>query len=232
MAADPPPVLLWDELKAHIHPAEVDNYARTIGLARISRNEDTFNELSILLRMRDSLSETLSSEIQKKNPSFLASAQRTTVINRAVRFLDSLRDQGHFVDPTNPDDSQILKYLKYTRSPRPGSTSGSPSARRRTPSSTRSVGDIGQSISDIQVLLDEEYTRLQTDISELRCALFSTAEEVDDVKSLEPPTTSSIEAFSKRLQTQELVAKSMARSRGSSAVAKMRDSVRMNRLWE
>jgi hypothetical protein len=182
--------------------------------------------------MQDSLNETLSSEIQKKNPSFLASIQRTTVINRAVKFLDSLRDQGQFVDPTNPDDSQILRYLKYTRSPRPGSSSGSSSPRCRTPSSTRSVGDISQSISDIQSLLDEEYTKLQTDISDLRCAVFSTAEELDEVKSLQPPTTASIEAFSKRLQTQELVAKNMARSRGMSAVAKLRDSVRMIRIWE
>jgi hypothetical protein len=232
MTADGPPVLLWEELKAHIHPAEVDNYARTIGLARISRNEDTFNELSILLRMQDSLNETLSSEIQKKNPPFLASAQRTTVINRAVKFLDSLRDQGHFIDPTDPNDSQILKYLKYTRSSRPSSSSGSASPRRRPPSSTRSVSDISESISDIQGLLDEEYARLQTDIGGLRCALFSTAEELDDVKSIEPPTTPSIEAFSKRLQTQEMVAKNMARTRGSSAVGMLRDSVRKNRLWE
>jgi hypothetical protein len=84
----------WDELKGHIDPAAMDSHARSIGLFRITRNEDAFMELTGLRRMQGALNATLSAEIEKKNPSFLASPQRTAAINRAVKFLDSLRAQG------------------------------------------------------------------------------------------------------------------------------------------
>ena len=38
--------LIWDDLKKHISPPEVPIYARKVGIARISRNEEVMNELS------------------------------------------------------------------------------------------------------------------------------------------------------------------------------------------
>jgi hypothetical protein len=180
--------------------------------------------------MRASLDGALSSEIEKKNPLVLASPQRAAAMSRACSFLDALRDQRHCIDPANPADSQVLTCLSVTRGARPGSAV--PMQRRGSPAlSARSAGDVERSTRDIRALLDDESARLQTESAELRCALFATAEEIGDVGALEPPTTTAIEAFHKRLQARELVARNMAKAGGSSPVSKLRDSVRLNRLW-
>jgi hypothetical protein len=224
-------MLLWDELKGHIHPSEVDNYARRIGLARISRNEEVYSELTLLRQMEATIQQNLTNEIEKKNPIVLDSVQRSSAINRAVKFLDSLRDQGHFVDPTNPNDSQVLKYLKFTRSPRP-TTSQRPFTVNevRHTRSARPVDDVAQSIEEIQTLIDEEYKVLVTETQELRSAMFASCEELREVKEIEPPTTSTIETFNKRLQTQDFVYRNMANTRGS-GTSRLKDSVRLSRLW-
>jgi hypothetical protein len=225
-------VLVWEELKSHVPPAEVDLYARQIGLARISRNEEARDELLLLQRMQTTLTDDIDAEISRKNPLILASPQRNTAIARACAFLDSLKSGGHVVEPTTPNDAQVLKYLKLTRLSRP--SSGDQVSPRRdisSPKSARSIGDVNDNISDIQQLLDDEYTRLQTYVQDIRCQMFSQSEELGEVKALVPPTTDSIEGFSKRLHTQELVARSIAKTQGSSGVARLRDSVRLNRLW-
>jgi hypothetical protein len=182
--------------------------------------------------MQSTIQDDLDAEIMRKNPLILSSPQRNAAIARACKFLDSLKADGHVVEPTNPNDSQVLKYLKLTRLSRPNS-GDLPSPRRElsTPKSSRSIDDVGENITEIQNIIDEEYTKIQTMVQELRVSLFSQAEELDDVKALQPPTTDSIESFSKRLHTQEVVARSMAKVQGSTSVARLRDSVRLNRLW-
>jgi hypothetical protein len=225
-------MLLWDELKRHLPPSEVENYARRIGLARISRNEEVLSELNVLRQMDATIQTNLTNEIEKKNPPILASATRTAAIRRAVNFLDSLREQGHFVDPTNQDDSKVLKYLKFTKMTRPG-TAQRPAALHGVSRShsARTVRDIAESIEEIQALIDEEFRRLQGEVQELRTGLFSTCERLEEVKAIEPPTTATIERFNKRLQTQDFVCKSIAKVQGP-ASSRLRDSVRMSRLWE
>jgi hypothetical protein len=225
-------MLVWDELKAHIHPSEVDNYARRIGLARISRNEEVYSELTLLRQMESTIQANLTNEIEKKNPIVLASAQRSAAINRAITFLDSLRDQGHFVDPTNPNDSQVLKYLKFTRTARPATAQRPFTVNevRRT-RSARSVDDVAESIEGIQSLIDEEYSALTAEIHELRSAMFANCEELQEVKAIEPPTTAAIETFNKRLKTKDFVCRSIANTRGSGP-SRLRDSVRLSRLWD
>jgi hypothetical protein len=224
--------LLWDEIKAHISPSEVDNYARQIGLARISRNEEVQTEFKMLLMMHNTIQTSLTDEISKKNPLILESPQRSSAIARAIHFLVSLRERGDFIDPSDACDSQIIKYLKFSRLSRPGSAEQPPKARElATGRATRSVGDVAQSIADIQSLLDDEYAELQTKTQELRCSLFSTCDDLAEVKSIEPPPTSSIESFNKRVETKDFVAKSMAKVSGSS-VSRLRASVALNRMWE
>jgi CHAD domain-containing protein len=229
--------MLWDELKPHINPAEVDKYAREIGVARIARNQGTFRELSMLQQMQNTIQDDLTNEFQKKNLSILACPQRTKAISRATRFLDSLRAQGHFVDPQDPADSQVLKYLKIARVARPSTTPNPPMSRWLPLSarSTRSVHDtresIGESVTEIQGLIDEEFSVLQTEIAELRCSLFASCEELNQVKSIDPPSTAAIEAFGKRLQTQEVAVKGIGKAKGSAA-SRLRDSIRLSRLWE
>jgi hypothetical protein len=92
--------------------------------------------------------------------------------------------------------------------------------------------DVMENFEAIQKLLDVEYGAIQNEIQGLRCQLFSTADEIEDVRRLEPPPTAAIETFTKRLQTREFVLKSMAQSTKTSPVAKLSDSVRLNRLWE
>jgi hypothetical protein len=229
-------MLLWDELKLHINPAEVDSYARQIGISRITRNEEAFNELATLRQMQNTLQDSINDEIEKKNPLLLACPQRTRAVASAIKALDSLRDHGRVVDPEDPADSQVLKYLKFTRAGRPSTDGGAPVVSRGESSvrSARSVGcsDNGAaSTAEMQSLMDDEYSRLQTEIADIRCALFSSCDELHEVKALEPPPTASIEQFNKRLQTQELVVTQIARSRGS-AVTRLRDSVRLSRLWD
>jgi hypothetical protein len=118
--------LLWEELKQHIEPAAVDRYARSIGIARITRNEDVFAELNTLRQMQLTLDDTLTAEIEKKNPRVLASTQRTSAIHRAIAYPDSIREQGHVLSPTCRDDAQVMKYLKLTKTPR--------ARQRRSPS--------------------------------------------------------------------------------------------------
>jgi hypothetical protein len=55
-------MLFWDELKAHIHPSEVDNYARHVGLARISRNQEVYSELILLRQMESTIQANLTNE--------------------------------------------------------------------------------------------------------------------------------------------------------------------------
>jgi hypothetical protein len=225
-------LLVWDELKSHVPPAEIDSYSRQIGLARISRNEEVRDELLLLERMQSQLQDDLDAEISRKNPLILASPQRNAAIARACAFLDSLKSQGHVVEPSIPADSQVLKYLKLTRQTRPAS-GDQPSPRRELSASksARSIGEMNDSITDIQQLLDDEYTNLQTMVQDIRCSMFSQSEELGEVKAIVPPTTDSIEGFSKRLHTQDMVTRSLAKTQGSSSVARLRDSVRLNRMW-
>lgn len=226
--------LLWDQLKAHIQPAEIDSYARRIGLARISRNEDAFNERQTLLKMQNAIHSDIADEIEKKNPPFLNSYQRQRAINRAVKFLDNLRQLGHFVDPDNATDSQMLKYLKYTKTPRPNSQLQSSKQKSgKAPLSARKQLDPNESIVEVQELLDDEYNRIQNDISTIRISLFTSCDELDDVKELVPPSTDSIEAFNKKLQTKEVVVRQMnSTAKTSSSINRLRDSIHANRLWE
>jgi hypothetical protein len=225
-------MLVWDELKTHIHPSEIDNYSRRIGLARISRNEEIYSELSLLRQLHSNIEDNLTNEIQKKNPGILSSAQRSAAISRAVQFLDSLRSQGHFVDPTDQDDSNVLKYLKFTRMQRPA-TGERPSTVRelRQSKSARSIENIEESISEVQEIIDDEYAALQIEAQELRAAMFASCETLQEVKEIRPPSTQTIEGFNKRLQTQEVVLRNIAKAQGS-ATTRLRDSVRLNRLWD
>ena len=232
-------VLLWDELKLHIAPAEVDSYARKIGIALISRNEDSFQELNSLQAIHNNVQFEISEEIQKKNPSFLDNTRRTMAIEKACKFLDNLRAQGHFVDSTdNRDDSEIIKYLKYSRSVRPNSTTNInqtdlPKRAIQSPRSARRVTNIDESISDVRELLEEEYQEIQVEIANLRCALFAGAEQLEEVKAIKPPPTDSIEAFNKRLQQKDFVIKSINKAKvGSSSVSRLRNSITLNRMWE
>jgi hypothetical protein len=59
-------MLLWDELKLHINPAEVDSYARQVGISRITRNEEAFSELATLRQMQNTLQDSINDEIEKK----------------------------------------------------------------------------------------------------------------------------------------------------------------------
>jgi hypothetical protein len=223
---------LWEALRQHIHPAEVDRYARSVGLSRISRNEDAFSELSMLRNLQYSLRDALTAEVEKKNPPILISPQRSAAIKRAIAFLDSLREKGHIPDPTCPDDTQIMKYLRLSKaSARPNSADRTSSRLQAGNRAARSVCDATESFEDIQKLLDEEYVHIQNEIQALRCELFTTADEIEEVRGLEPPPTAAIETFTKRLQTKDFVLKSMTQAK-SSPVAKLRDSVRLNRLWE
>lgn len=225
--------LLWDQLKAHIQPAEVDSYARKIGLARISRNEDAFNERATLLQMQNSIHSDIAEEIEKKNPPLLNSYQRQRAINRAVSFLDSLRQMGHFVDPDNATDSQMLKYLKYTKTSRPNSQQSSKQKSCPEPLSARKQLDPNESIAEVQSLIDDEYNRIQNDINAIRISLFSSCDELEDVKELVPPSTDSIEQFNKKLQTKEVVVRQMNNTaRTSSSINRLRDSIHANRLWD
>ncbi|KAK8881706.1 hypothetical protein M9Y10_004466 [Tritrichomonas musculus] len=225
--------LLWDQLKAHIQPAEVDSYARKIGLARISRNEDAFNERATLLQMQNSIHSDIAEEIEKKNPPLLNSYQRQRAINRAVSFLDSLRQMGHFVDPDNATDSQMLKYLKYTKTSRPNSQQSSKQKSCPEPLSARKQLDPNESITEVQSLIDDEYNRIQNDINAIRISLFSSCDELEDVKELVPPSTDSIEQFNKKLQTKEVVVRQMNNTaRTSSSINRLRDSIHANRLWD
>ncbi|OHS99108.1 hypothetical protein TRFO_34558 [Tritrichomonas foetus] len=225
--------LLWDQLKQHIQPAEVDMYARRIGLARITRNEEANSEKETLLQMQNAIQSDINEEIDRKNPSLLNTYQRQSAIERAIKFLDSLRQQGHFVDPDNPNDSQMIKYLKYAKTKRPNSYQISQQKRPLTPLSLKKEMDLNESIAEVQTLMDEEFSQLTKEINEIRVKLFSSCDELQEVKNLELPSTDSIEAFNKKLQTQEVVVKQMRNSaRKSSSVARLRDAVHMNRAWE
>jgi hypothetical protein len=204
---------LWDELKVRIPPSESDDYARRIGLARISRNEAVYAELQLLRQMDAAVQANLTNEIEKKSPPVLASAQRSAAINRAVKFLDSLRDQGHFVDPTNPDDCQVLAYLRFARTPRPATGQRPPAARElRGSRSARSARDIAQSVGEIQSFIDDEYAALLA--QELRSAIFASCERLQEVRAIEPLTTSTIETFNKRLKTKDFICRNIAQTRG------------------
>lgn len=223
--------LLWNQLKSHISPQEVDYYAKKIGIARINRNEETFMELSLLRKMHYSVEMNLNDEIQRKVPVVLMSHQRNTAIERCVKFLDELRNQGHFLEPSNPSDKQIMKYLKLTRQNRPNSTSPVSPTRIATPLSGRPINNLDESINDVRNSLDEEYEKLQLEIQELRCDIFSSCDQLTEAKALLPPTTDSIEAFNKRLQQKEFTLKSMSKQK-TSGISRLRDSVQLNRIWD
>lgn len=224
--------MLWRELRSRIHPSEVDGFARRIGVARIARNEGAFDEMEMLVKMMDSVGADIDHEIEKKTPVILATPQRMAAISKAVEFLDCLRDHGHYVEPSSPDDAQILKYLKLTRSSRPNSCDPVYAEKQISRPKSGTTSDLDANVTDLQVLIDEEYLRLQREIQKLRCALFSSCELLDEVRSVEPPTTSSIESFNKRLQTKEFVLSQINKARGASGVKRLPDCVRLNRIWE
>lgn len=225
--------LVWDTIKGHINAAEIDNYARRVGIARITRNEEAFSEYQMLKQMQNTIEANITDEIDKKNPTFLITPQRTKTINQSIQFLDNLKNQGHYVDPSNENDSAIIKYLKYTRATRPN-TSDPPQSPQRTPTplSGRRITNIEESIESVQKLIEEEYTQIQQEIANLRSCLFSSCEQLDEVKQIEPPTTESIEAFNKRLHTQEITLKNMSKLQTASSVNRLRESIRLNRVWE
>lgn len=224
--------LIWDDLKQHISPPEIDMYAKRIGIARINRNEEIYNELSTLRKLYNTMQNKLTEEIAKKTPSILVSAQRTTAIQKCIHFLDSLKEAGHFIETDNPVDKEIVKYLKVTRSDRPNSCSpistSRPTSSLRT---SRSVTDVSNSIDDVRALLDEEFDEMQTQVQEIRCSMFNVCDEYNEAKEVEPPTTESIEKFNKRLQQQDFTVRSMTKQK-SAGVNRLRDSIQMNRLWE
>lgn len=234
--------LLWDELKAHIEPSEVDHYARSIGLARISRNEDAYNELQILKTMQNSIQADLNEEIEKKNPMILSTPQRNKAINTAIHFLDTLREKGHLVEPSDDSDSQVIKYLKFAKLNRPKSSNhASPQTSKnmklketRMSKSARSLNqNITESIEEIRSLLDEEYQKIQTDTTDIRLQLFSSCEQLDEVKSIDPPSTDSIQSFAKRLKTKEVTLNNIAnQAKSSCSMSRLRESIRLNRIWE
>ncbi|OHT05912.1 hypothetical protein TRFO_26190 [Tritrichomonas foetus] len=232
--------LLWDELKTHIEPSEVDHYARAIGIAKITRNEDAFQELKVLKTMQSAIQMDLNDEIERKNPIFLSTPQRNTAIERAIHFLDSLREKGHLVEPSNDTDNQIMVYLKFAKLNRPNSSrSDSNNSRLSTRGvhqchSARSMNvNMTESIDEIKSLLDEEYQRIQVETSEIRCQLFSSCDQLNEVKSIDPPSTDSIQSFAKRLKAKDVTLKNIAKTaRCSSSISRLRESVRMNRIWE
>ena len=166
--------LIWENLKVHISPPEVDMYAKQIGIARITRNEEIFSELSTLTKLYDSMQNKLTEEIARKTPSILVSAQRTSAIQKCINFLDSLKASGHFIETDNPVDKEIVKYLKVTRADRP-KTGNSLSSTRSSSAlkSSKSVTNISNSIEDIRTLLDEEFDLMQTQVQEIRCSMFN-----------------------------------------------------------
>ena len=234
--------LLWDELKSHIAPSEVEYYARCIGHAKISRNEDAYNELQILKRMQNTVQADLNDEIEKKNPMILTTPQRTKAINTAIHFLDTLREKGHLVEPSDDSDSQVIKYLKFTKLNRPNSSNiASPKKSKnmnlresRMSKSARSLNQNNtESIEEIQALLDEEYQQIQTDTTNIRLQLFSSCEQLDEVKSIQPPSTDSIQSFAKRLKAKDVTLNNIAhQTKSSCAMSRLRESIRLNRIWE
>ena len=125
---------------------------------------------------------------------------------------------------------QIVKYLKVTKRERPSSTS-TPNSSRPTSQlrSSRSSPGFENSIEEVQALLDDEFEEIQTQIQVLRCEMFNDCDELQDARSVETPTTESIEKFNKRLQQQDFTVKSMAKM---SSANRLRESVKMNRLWD
>lgn len=224
--------LLWNQLKIHIQPPEVEYYARRIGLARISRNEEAFQERETLLQMRNSIQDDIQDEISKKNTPLLDTLQRKRAISKAINFLDNLKEQGHFVEPDNQTDSEMINYLKITRSNRPNSQQ-TPKPQKSDFQLTQSQLNLDQSVTEVQALVDDEYNRIQTEINEIRVNLFSSADELKDVQQMVPPSTDSIEAFNKKLQTKDFIVRQMNKTANtSSSVSRLRDSIRANRLWE
>lgn len=234
--------LIWDEIKAQIEPSEVEQYSRSIGVARISRNEDAFQELHMLLQMQNTVQSDINDEIEKKNPPILSTTQRTKAIETAIHFLDRLREKGHLVQPQNESDSQILNYLKFSKLTRPNSGSetellSSRSLKKshsRLTHSARSNGkDMAESIKEIQNLLDEEYQKIQTDTDEIRLQLFSSYEQLNEIKALQPPSTDSIQSFTKKLKSKDVTLEQLSKqTRSSSSVSRLRESIRLNRMWE
>jgi hypothetical protein len=142
--------------------------------------------------MATNIKDSINDEIEKKNRILFACPQHTSVIARPIKTLDSLHDRGRLVDPT---DSQVLKYLKFIRAGR-SSTDNSASVISHGQSPFRSTCPVGSSdnvtatIAEIQSLMDDGYSRLQMEITDIRRVLFSTCEELREVKALEPPTAS------------------------------------------
>ena len=232
--------LVWDSLRAHISPSEVDHYARCVGVARINRNEDAFRELQTLKQMQNAIQADLSEEIERKNPLFLSTPQRNTAIDRAIRFLDSLREKGHLVEPSNESDSQVMTFLKFAKMNRPNSSdlpniNDSNNALKQNLAQTRSLSnsDMSQSIEDIQHLLDDEFQRIQVELVDLRCKLFASCDDLNEVKAIQPPTTDSIQSFANKLKSKEVTLMNIAKTgKTSSSVNRLRESVRLNRIWE
>ena len=223
--------LIWDDLKTHISPPEVPIYARKIGIARITRNEEIFNELKTLRKIQNTVQNQLAQEIEKKTPAILISPQRTAAIQKCINFLNSLKEQGHFIETDNPMDKEIIKYLKLTRTDRPNSQSNSTTTRPNSSQrSTRSAPGLENSIEEVQALLDEEFETLQTQVQQIRLSMFAECDELSEAKAIETPTTESIEQFNKRLQQQDFTLKNMAKM--ASSKNRLRESVKMNRIWD
>ena len=225
--------LIWDDLKKHISPPEVPIYARKIGLARISRNKEIYNELKTLRKIQNSVQSKIVEEIEKKTPAILVSPQRTKAIQKCINFLNSLKEQGHFIETDNPMDQEIIKYLKLTKLERPNSTSQSTSILSRPNSSlrsTRSAPGLEKNIEEVQELLDEEFENIQMQIQQLRCDMFAECDQLSEAKAIETPTTDSIEQFNRRLQQQDFTLRNMASM--SSSQNRLKQSIKMNRLWE
>lgn len=222
--------MVWNQLKKHIAPPEVASYEKKIGIARIQRNEDVYNELNLLMQMYNTVQADLDLEIQKKIPSVLTTSTRTLAIQRCVDFLDSLRKEGHIIDADNDQDSEIIRYLKFTKIDRPNSSSPVYVDRVlfKLPESS---APLRASVEEVRNLLDEEYERLSKEVQEMRRAMLNTGEELREARTIEPPTTKSIVRFNKKLQQKDFTVKSIAKNKGSS-VNRLRESVKMNRIWE
>lgn len=220
--------LLWNCLKLHIEPAERDLYAKQIGLARIARNEETYQELKMLRLLSMNVQSQLAHEIEQKNPLILESLSRKSAIERCVRFLDSLKAKGHFIEPQNPEEAKIVQYLKYIRPSRPHSTeTASPRPPTRT-SSARSLEDMG----DIKSLLDDEFEELQAEIAALRTQIFDDQTQLEEVKSIEPPPTTEIEKFAQKIQHTDKTLDLIARQQASVGTRGIRESMRLSKGWE
>jgi hypothetical protein len=90
----------------------------------------------------------------------------------AIKILDWAWDQGHFVDSEDIGDSQMLKYLRFTRAVRPASSDMSARDRRPLSSSrfARSVTfieSIAENVTEIQTLMAQEHIRMQTEIANM-----------------------------------------------------------------